>query len=292
MESYGMKRSQIFESLSRRAYDHLMATYLLLGEKIRQKRFSLNLSNLAPNSLNELVSDNCPVDSEAIPHRSWTAKHSQVDSAVDVKSSISDYEAPRVPGDFSASLPDSEVGIVPSAFLYSTNTTLPAPHIRSWLPQSSDIPMEQIQQLPPCSEQLGANDPMQSTMTWTIQQPLPSNRCLAIPALDNPTQVLDEAQLVASIQQHRLVDFGEDDQVIHPWLIPAHNDLEDAEPSGSHTPLPSRRTLVRRKYGVFNPPAYLDQLAQTVLERERQAAPTLPTDPDDEDSTHQTINET
>ncbi|KAA3670448.1 uncharacterized protein DEA37_0001674, partial [Paragonimus westermani] len=252
-------------SLSRRAYDHLMATYLLLGEKIRQKRFSLNLSNLAANSLNELVADNCPVDSEAIPHCSWTAKHSQVDSAVDVKSSISDYETSRVPGDFSASLQDSE---------------------------SSDIAMEQIQQLPPCSEQLGVTDPMQSTMTWTIQQPLPSNRCLAIPALDNPTQVLDEAQLVASIQQHRLLDFGEDDQIIHPWLIPAHNDLEDAEPSGSHTPLPSRRTLVRRKYGVFNPPANLDQLAQTVLERQRQAPSTVPTDPDDEDSTHQTIDET
>ncbi|KAF6779205.1 hypothetical protein AHF37_01070 [Paragonimus kellicotti] len=263
------------QSLSRRAYDHLMATYLLLGEKIRQKRFSLNLSNLAPNSLNELVVDNRPVDSKIIPHRPWTVKHSRVDSAVDVKSSISEYETSRIPDDFSASLPDSEVGIVPSAFLYSANTTLPAHQIRSWLPQSSDIPMEQIQQLPSCSEQLDVTDPMQLTMTWTIQKPLPSNRCLAIPSLDNPTQVLDESQLTT-----------------HPWRIPVQNDLEDTKPNGPHTPPPLRRTLVRRKYGVFNAPAYLDQLAKAVMEQQRQTPPTTHTDPDDEDSTHQTINET
>ncbi|KAF7256618.1 hypothetical protein EG68_07884 [Paragonimus skrjabini miyazakii] len=292
MESYGMKRSQIFESLSRRAYDHLMATYLLLGEKIRQKRFSLNLTNLTPNSLNELVADNCPADSETIPSRPWTVKHSRVDSAVDVKSSISEYEAPRIPGDFSASLTDSEVGIVPSAFLHSSNTTFPAHHIRSWLPQSSDIPMEQVHQLPSCSEQLGVTDPMQLTMTWTTQQPLPSNRYLAIPSLDNPTQVLDETQLVASIPQHRLVDFGEADQTTHPWLISAQNDLEDTEPSRPHTPPPLRRTLVRRKYGVFNPPAHLDQLAKAVMEQQRQAPSATHTDPDDDDSTHQTTNET
>ncbi|THD24034.1 Serine/threonine-protein kinase SIK2 [Fasciola hepatica] len=97
MESLGMKRSQILESLERHAYDHLMATYLLLGEKLRRHRhhlpFGLPIQSTvgSPQTMCELDAlsvGNQPTMTMEIGH----PKHSRVDSAVDVKCSSSESE--------------------------------------------------------------------------------------------------------------------------------------------------------------------------------------------------------
>lgn len=88
--------SPFIQSLERRAYDHLMATYLLLGEKLLHHRHDLSFGVPLQSDVGSVhticeLGANKPRMSIAIGQ---CAKHSRVDSAVDVKCSSLESESP------------------------------------------------------------------------------------------------------------------------------------------------------------------------------------------------------
>ncbi|VDP80451.1 unnamed protein product [Echinostoma caproni] len=112
MESLGMKRSQILESLERRAYDHLMATYLLLGEKLRRHRHNLPFSssvksNLCPPQTVCELDTLSPVNRPPVGVDVGRAKYSRMDRSVDVRCPLSETEFVSA-SVLSASVPNTE----------------------------------------------------------------------------------------------------------------------------------------------------------------------------------------
>ncbi|KER32459.1 hypothetical protein T265_01513 [Opisthorchis viverrini] len=257
MESYGMKRSQILESLSRRAYDHLMATYLLLGEKVRRHRYSLQLPL---RSDHHLVTCSVPVkmkptsSSPPGPVRGLVAKQSRVDSAVDIKSIISESDS-NATSSFSIPVSDTESNVLC--------------HLSSTLWGDAPASYERFS----FDDQSGMGQPRQGQLTVPTSQQPPSYVC------DIQLGKSFEDSLIASFEPNQRVTFNDQDQTSRPWLIGGNYALDDKGPANE----PPRRTLVRRKYGVFDPPAHLEQLTQSLLAERYNTDSTPPADLDSND---------
>lgn len=257
MESYGMKRSQILESLSRRAYDHLMATYLLLGEKVRRHRYSLQLPL---RSDHHLVTCSVPVkmkptsSSPPGPVRGLVAKQSRVDSAVDIKSIISESDS-NATSSFSIPVSDTESNVLC--------------HLSSTLWGDAPASYERFS----FDDQSGMGQPRQGQLTVPTSQQPPSYVC------DIQLGKSFEDSLIASFEPNQRVTFNDQDQTSRPWLIGGNYTLDDKGPANE----PPRRTLVRRKYGVFDPPAHLEQLTQSLLAERYNTDSTPPADLDSND---------
>ncbi|CAH8448144.1 unnamed protein product [Dicrocoelium dendriticum] len=257
MESYGMNRAQILESLTRKAYDHLMATYLLLGEKLRSRRLGLTvlptldrLSSSAPNK---------PLfESPSGPQQ----KRSHDDSAVDMKFSPSGCESDAL------SIPSEchGLGAESSQAAWSGDPSSPviAAQLTRWgLP----VPEPSLYSLPLSHSPVGSPIALPIDNVANCPTSAAPSSCPETVSTMQPLPITTQTPSHPLVTSDRRDDSDQSHQVAVPWFTSCAgvtSELEPVQPTNVvHDP--PRRGLVRRKYGVVTPPACLDQLAQVVL---------------------------
>lgn len=270
MESYGMNRAQILESLTRKAYDHLMATYLLLGEKLRSRRLGLTvlptldrLSSSAPNK---------PLfESRSGPLQ----KHSHADSAVDMKFSLSGYESDAL------SVPSEchGLGAESSQAAWSDDPSSPvcAVQVTGWgLPTGSMtyVPASHLDSPPPLSDPpVGSSIALPTDSVTTGLLSAVPRSCPETTLTIQPLPITAQAPNHPPPNSDGTVTSDQPSQVGVPWFTSHANvasEVESIQHIGLVHDIP-RRGLVRRKYGVVTPPACLDHWAQVVLAQQSQA---------------------
>ncbi|CAL8104471.1 unnamed protein product [Calicophoron daubneyi] len=294
MESYGMHRSQIFESLSHCAYDHLTATYLLLGEKLRRHRYSLPPSvplTVTPQGTSLSATPNNPPALTVYPRDSSPGmdiprpkKQSRVDSAVDVKSSISGSDSNDNSCAFSMGTFDSDhnstfspswqqhvqqqqqqehpspvcprlgsatVSRSPERFIHtrSLNETQPLPGV------CDTAPLQQVRSPAELNQPNPWPFPPASSQSPPPRSFSPSKKPDFV---QTPYEQSDHIR--QRIDLNLALDVGDSD-------FTALSD-ERSVINGSCIlggPKVAQRALVRRKYGVCTAPPCLDQIAQAIL---------------------------
>ncbi|CAH8470824.1 unnamed protein product [Heterobilharzia americana] len=273
MESYGMCRTQILKSLLRCAYDHLTATYLLLGEKLRLHNLNIDMSS-TPITDSGIIMSNCdhPATScQSITDREHeTALHTPHLDYINENS-----DSVMMSNSIPSPQPLSSISIPPRSQTDYLNmpSNLPAA-----FPFSSINPMNMDLPLSSCSSSAERLDESTNNLNSYLDNGSAGSRYHN----DNSSLSIDKE---ASSHLHA-DSYGVDlsSNMCNPTsdLMTLQSNLPVTEPRvvnsivGNGTPpsggRPQHRVLARRKYGICSPPACLEEIKQALISQQQQSS--------------------
>ncbi|CAH8438656.1 unnamed protein product [Schistosoma rodhaini] len=260
MESYGMCRTQILKSLLRCAYDHLTATYLLLGEKLRLHNLNID-SSTTPITDSGIIIPNCdhPTTScysiMAPEHKSFNTSPDSVvmpnsiPSPQPLSSSVSQTQP-----NYSA-IPKSIPSVFPLSSINSMNMDLPL--------SSCSSSMEQLDESTNNLNYFADTSIDNSDHKDSISQ--------IIDKTESDDLTVDSAYGVAL--QSTYVNNSASDRIILQSYKPVEDELRIVSGGTGNVTVGSRpqhRVLARRKYGICSPPACLEEIKQALISQQHQ----------------------
>ncbi|CAH8459002.1 unnamed protein product [Schistosoma turkestanicum] len=260
MESYGMCRTQILKSLLRCAYDHLTATYLLLGEKLRLHNLNID-SSTTPITDSGIIIPNCDhptTSSHSITgpeHKSLLGKPYSKDFNTSPDSVMMPNSIPSAQQLSSISVPQPNCSAIPT-------------NIPSVFPLSSINSMNMDLPLSSCSSSMEQLDESANNVDYFANTSFDVN--------DSSSQIVDKTEsdnLTVNSSygvtlQPMCVNNATSDRVMLQSDFPVEDETRIVSPTvGGRS---QYRVLARRKYGTCSPPACLEEIKQALISQQQQ----------------------
>ncbi|CAH8828571.1 unnamed protein product [Trichobilharzia szidati] len=273
MESYGMCRTQILKSLLRCAYDHITATYLLLGEKLRLHNLNIDTAN-TPITDSGIIMPNCdhprtscysimnPEENENVLHTSHP------------KDAIDNSDSVMIPKSIPSPQPSSPISVPPKSETDYSNLPSSLPPV---FPFSSINPMNMDLPISSCSSSAERLDESTSNLNHYLDNASvdssyhKDNSLQSIDKLEDNDVNIDEYSVdlpSTSVYNNPNPQFNvpvTELRVVSPVV---GNGTTVASPATGGRP--QHRVLARRKYGICSPPACLEELTQALISQQQQ----------------------
>lgn len=268
MESYGMCRNQILKSLLRCAYDHLTATYLLLGEKLRLHNLNID-SSTTPITDSGIIIPNC--DHPTAPCYSiMDSVHKSLLSKPYSNDLNTSPDSVMLPTSIPSSQPLSSISVPPIS--QSNYSAIPT-SIPSTFPLSSINSMNMDLPLSSCSSSMEQLDESVHNLHNFTGTPIDNND-----QNNNVSQIVDKTygnnltfvSYDVTLPSLSVNNAAPDRVTLHPYSsVEDESRIVDSVVGGSGRPQ-HHRVLARRKYGICSPPACLEEIKQALISQQHQ----------------------
>ncbi|CAI2725379.1 unnamed protein product [Schistosoma spindalis] len=260
MESYGMCRTQILKSLLRCAYDHLTATYLLLGEKLRLHNLNID-SSTTPITDSGIIIPNCDHPTTSC-YSIMAPEHKSFNTSPDSVMIPNSIPSPQ-PLSSSISVPQPNYSALPT----SIPPVFPLSSINS---MNMDLPLSS------CSSSMERLDESTNNLNYFADASIDNSD-----HKDSDSQIIDKKEsdnltvdsAYGVALQSTYVNNSASDRVILQSCLPVEDEIRIVSGGTGNVTVgdrPQHRVLARRKYGICSPPACLEEIKQALISQNHQ----------------------